>query len=189
MSDGWYSREALESFGFLSLGEDVAISTKASIYGAKHMRIGSHVRIDDFCLLVGNITLGDYVHIAAYTGIHASMGSLTVGDFSGISSRTTVYTASDDYSGYAMSNPTVPEKYKLETFSDMVIGRHCLIGTGATLLPHAMLSDGVSVGAMSLVNARLEPWGIYAGIPCRRIKERSKRCLDLAKQLLEEEQR
>lgn len=186
MSDGWYSREKLEQMGFQSLGEDVQISTKTSIYGASHMRIGSHVRIDDFCLLVGNITLGNHIHIAAYTGIHASLGSFTMGDFTGVSSHCTFYTASSDYSGMTLSNPTVPEKYKREFSSDMYIGRHCLFGANALFLPGANLPDGVAVGAMSMVNKPLEAWSIYAGVPVKKIKERSKRCLELEKQLLEE---
>lgn len=44
-------RDQLEKLGFARLGENVYISDKASIYNAANISIGSHVRIDDFCVL------------------------------------------------------------------------------------------------------------------------------------------
>ena len=34
------------------------------------------------------------------------------------------------------------------------------------------------MGSMSLVNRSAEPWGIYVGIPARRVKERSRKLLE-----------
>ena len=41
------------------------ISKKVSIYSPQKISIGNNVRIDDFCILSGNITLGNYCRIAA----------------------------------------------------------------------------------------------------------------------------
>ena len=49
--NGYLSREEVLALGFASVGENVQISNKACFYGAAKMRIGSHVRIDDFCIL------------------------------------------------------------------------------------------------------------------------------------------
>ena len=40
----------LHNLGFKSLGQNVLISDKASIYSPELISIGSHVRIDDFCI-------------------------------------------------------------------------------------------------------------------------------------------
>jgi len=40
---------------------------------------------------------------------------------------------------------------------------------------------------MSLVHKSLKPWTIYAGIPCKEIKPRSKHLLELYSQLMQEE--
>lgn len=186
--NGYLSREELLAVGFASVGEDVLISDKACFYGASKMHIGNHVRIDDFSVLIGNITIGDYVHIGIGCGLHASIGSITMEDFSSFSSGVVAYAASDDYSGEYMTNPTVPKKYTNDISSHIVFGRHAIVGTGSTILPGAIVSEGCAVGAMSLVRGPLEPWGIYAGIPCRKVKERSKRCLELEQQLMEETQ-
>lgn len=182
--DGFYSPGELGKLGIKQFGENVKISRKASLYMPECMSFGHDVRIDDFCLLVGNIFVGSYVHICAYTSLHASSGSITLGDFSNISSRTAVYAASDDYSGKSLTNSVIPDQYKRILYSDIKIGRHSIIGTGSTLLPGAELPEGVALGAMSLVKGLLQPWKIYAGVPCRLIGERQKDLLDIEQKFL-----
>ena len=57
-----------------------------------------------------------------------------------------------------------------------------IVGSGCTILPGVTLAEGTAVGAMSLCKQSTEPWGIYAGIPARRIKERSRELLKLQKE-------
>ena len=59
----YYSQKELERLGFKSLGTDVKISKKASIFDYEKIEIGNHTRIDDFCVISGQIVLGDYNHI------------------------------------------------------------------------------------------------------------------------------
>ena len=61
--------QELKDMGFKSIGADLSISKKASFYGVENISIGSHVRIDDFCILSGKISIGDYIHIAAYSAL------------------------------------------------------------------------------------------------------------------------
>jgi acetyltransferase-like isoleucine patch superfamily enzyme len=39
---------------------------------------------------------------------------------------------------------------------------------------------------MSLVTKDLDPWGVYVGIPAKRIRDRKKELLEMEKQLLAE---
>ena len=181
--NSFYTQKELTQIGFKNIG-GVLISKKASIYNAERISIGNHVRIDDFCILSGNIDIGNYVHISAAVLLFAGDEGIRIQDFSGISSRSAIYAVSDDYSGHALTNPTVPENYRNVTGGTVTLERHVLIGTGCTVLPNVTIGEGTSVGSMSLVNASLSPWGIYVGIPCRYIKERSKDLLVLEKQLL-----
>jgi len=48
---GFLDARALEAMGFKSLGEDVKVSDKCSIYNAAQIEIGDHSRVDDFCVL------------------------------------------------------------------------------------------------------------------------------------------
>ena len=47
----WLSAAQLEAMGFQALGDHVLISERASFYNCPRIRLGSHVRIDDFCVL------------------------------------------------------------------------------------------------------------------------------------------
>ena len=183
----FYSEKELKEIGFKSLGENVLISKKASIYGASNMSIGNNVRIDDFSLLSGSITIGNNVHIAAYVSLFAGDAGIELGNYVGVSSRSVIYATTDDYSGEYLTNPTVPDKYKNVINGKVTMREHSLIGTGCTVLPGVNVGDGVSVGAMSLINKDLEEWSIYVGIPCKRIKDRSKRVLELAEEYEKEQ--
>ena len=58
MCTSFYTNDELLDLGFQCVGSHVLISRKASLYGTKGMQIGDNVRIDDFCILSGEITLG-----------------------------------------------------------------------------------------------------------------------------------
>lgn len=182
--DSFLSREELNRIGFASVGSNVLISKNACFYGVSNISIGDNVRIDDFCIISGNVKLGSYIHISAYCGLFGGTSGIEMMDFSGLSSRGAIYADSDDYSGYAMSNPMVPDEFRNVKGGKVIVGKHTVIGSGSTILPNVQIGEGVAVGSMSLVSKSLEPWGIYAGIPCRRLKDRSKRVLELESQLL-----
>lgn len=166
----------LRDFGFKSLGSNVRISSDARIYGAANISIGSNVRIDDFAILAsvaGSIAIGNYVFIAR--GCHLSgVFGLEMHDFSSMAANTVVYTASDDYSGEALTAQVVPHEFTKYRGGKVTLGRHVIIGSACTILGPAHLAEGCSIGAMSLIATDLEPWGIYAGIPAKRLKDRKR---------------
>ena len=185
------SREAVQRMGFASVGDDVQISDRASFYGVSQIALGSNVRIDDFCVLsagVGGITIGKHVHIAVYSSLIGA-GKITLSDFCNISSRVAIYSSNDDYSGATMTNPTVPGEYKAVIHADVFVGRHVIVGSGSVILPGVTLEDGVAVGALSFVNRSCKAFGIYAGNPARRVKERKQNLLELEVQVSSLKQR
>lgn len=166
-------------------GENVLISKKASIYGAENITIANNVRVDDFCILSGKITVGEYVHIAAHCVLFGGEKGIVLENFSGVSSRCAIYAESDDYSGNALTNPTVANEYRNVLGGQVVLRKHVIVGTGSCILPGVDVGEGTAVGSMSLVTKPLEEWSVYAGIPCKRIKDRSKKLLELEKDFLE----
>lgn len=181
----FYSREELKQLGFKQLGKNVLISRKASIYGAEKMSIGNNVRIDDFCILSGKIVIGDFVHIAAYSALFGGSEGIELKNFSGLSSRCVIYASSDDYSGEFLTNPTIPDKYTNVINKKVVLEKHVIIGTGSSIMPGVIVGEGSAVGSMSLVNKPLQSWGIYCGVPCRKVKDRSMTLLDIEKEFIE----
>jgi dTDP-4-amino-4,6-dideoxy-D-glucose acyltransferase len=182
------SRQALEAMGFLALGDDVRVSERAAFYGVSGISLGDHVRIDDFCVFsagVGGVSIGNHVHVAVFSSFIGA-GRIALGDFCNISSRVSIYSSSDDYSGATMTNPTVPDRFKNVQHADVTLGRHVIIGCGSVVLPGITLADGVAVGALSLVKHDCAAYGIYVGNPARRIRERKRDLLALEQQFLGE---
>lgn len=170
---------------FASVGEKVAISDRASFYNCGRIYLGNNVRIDDFCVLSagsGGISIGSYIHIAVYCSLIGA-GAIKLDDFANLSSRVAIYSSTDDFSGEWMTNPTVPSSLTRVVHASVTVGRHAVIGSGSVILPGVTLGDGVAVGALSLVKHDCEPFGVYAGVPARRIGERKQRILELEKQI------
>ena len=167
----FYNQKELEELGLKSFGKKVLISRNARFYGAENIELGDNVRIDDFCILSGKVTLGSHIHIAAGSYFFAGNAGVEMEDFSGLSGRCSVYAVSDDYSGEVMTNATIDNKFKNAIEKKVLIKKHSLIGTGSTILPDVIIAEGCSVTAMSLINKSTEPWGVYVGSPARRVKE------------------
>ena len=178
--------QEIAQMGFQSVGKNVQLSNRASFYNCAQISIGDHVRIDDFCVLsagVGGILIGNHVHIAVYSSLIGA-GDIVLSDFANISSKVSIYSSSDDYSGEWMTNPTIPAKFTGVTHGKVFIGRHVIVGCNSVILPNIVLADGVVIGALSLVNKDCAAFGIYAGSPAKRIKERSRNLLVLEQAFL-----
>jgi acetyltransferase-like isoleucine patch superfamily enzyme len=181
----FYSEEELKLIGFKSIGQNVLISNKCSIYSPQNISIGNNVRIDDFVILSpsSDMVIGNYVHIACYASL-IGKGKIIINDFVGISGRVSIYSSSDDYTGLAMTNPMVPEKFKKVNNGDVILGKHTIIGSGSVILPNVTIGDGCAVGALTLINRDCEEFTIYSGNPANKIGKRLKRFLKYEKDII-----
>lgn len=170
----FYTEQELKTLGLKSFGGNVLISRFAKIYSPNTITIGNNVRIDDFCILSGEITIGNYVHIAAGCYLFAGEYGIVFEDYTGLSSRSVVYATTDDYSGEYMTNPTIPDEYRNVIGGKVIFEKHVLVATGCTILPGVTIAEGTAVGAMSLVNKNLPEWSICFGIPAKKVLDRKK---------------
>lgn len=177
------TEEELQLLGCKSLGTDVRISRYARLYNAAQITIGSHVRVDDFCILSAGeapFILEDHIHISAGVKIYGQYG-FQMKSFSNISVDSRVFTQSDDFSGEAMIGPMVDLRYRNVYGYPLIIEKHVVIGAGSTILPCCTIGEGAAFGAHSLLKGTYDPWCIYAGSPAKYIKERSKHLVELEK--------
>ena len=178
-----YSKEDLKCLG--SVGENVQIDKTVIFISPEKIHIGNNVRIDAFCILVGTlgIEIGDYIHIASYCQLSASGGKITMHDFSGLSSRVSIFTASDDYVDGYLTNPTVPNPFKKLKIGDVTLYKHVIVGCGAIIMPGIQLGGGSSVGALAFVNKKVDAYMVVAGNPAKPIAVRNKdRLRDIEKE-------
>jgi acetyltransferase-like isoleucine patch superfamily enzyme len=183
---GYWRENELKEFGFASIGENVAIAKNCTIIGLQNISIGDNVRIDGGTVMAastGHIRLGSYIHIGGMSFLAGAAG-ITMDDFSGLSQSVKIYSASDDYSGASLTNPTVPRRYLKIKMAAITIGRHVIIGSGSVVLPGCSVGEGAAIGALSLVTKPLTEWGVYHGNPAKRIKDRKRDLLHAEKDLL-----
>ena len=133
----------------------------------------------------GKIKLSNYIHIAAYSALYGGDKGITVSDFANISSRVSIYSISDDYSGETMTNPMIPDVYKNVESAPVTIDRHVIIGSTCVVLPGVHLYEGSAFGAFSLIDHDSEPFSINVGIPFHKLKDRSRDLLEQEKRFME----
>jgi len=179
----YYTEDELKNLGFKSIGKNVKISDKASIYNFDKIEIGDNSRIDDFCVISGKIILGEYVHITPMCLFAGGKKGIQIEDFSTFAYGVKIFTKSDDYTGEFMTNSCIPKRLKKVSEAKVLISRHSIVGSNSVIFPGVVLNEGASIGAMTLVVNDVEAWSINVGIPSKKIKNRSKGLLDLEKKL------
>lgn len=170
-NQSFYTRRELEQIGFKSLGQNVLISRLARFYAPHKISIGENVRIDDFAILSGAISLGRFIHISAQATITGGNGvdsSITMGDFCSLSLGSKILSASDDLSSGVLVNSCVPEHYRNVKHSHIVLPGHNHIAAMSLVLPNTIFELGANLGPQSLVGDKtLKAFGYYFGTPAR----------------------
>lgn len=180
------TEQQLKEYRFLHVGKNVRISDKASFYGASRISIDDNSRIDDFCVLsagTGGIYIGKNVHIAVFCSL-IGQGKIDLNDFVNLSSRVSIYSSSDDYSGNTMTNPTIPDEFKKVAHGPVILGKHVIVGVGSAILPNVEIADGSGVAALSLVKQNVPKGVIVGGTPARKIAVRQSTIFELEKEFI-----
>lgn len=133
----------LRLFG-AKLGKDCHIYGKAKIWAPWNLHCASYVAIAD----------GADIYNPA---------PMYFGEFSIVSQDSYVCGATHDY-----DDPDFP----LLAF-EMHIGTRAWICARACVAPGVQVGDGAVLGMASVATRSLEPWGVYAGAPARKVRERA----------------
>lgn len=182
---GFLSDNELRGLGFASLGNNVRISEKASIYRPDLIHLGDHIRIDDFTVISPSekpFYLEGYNHVGSHSSL-IGRESIRLEKFAGISGRVSIYSSTDDYSGEFMTNPTVPEDLTRVESAPVVLMKHVIVGASAVILPGVTVGEVSAIAALSLVSRDIPRHVIAGGTPCRVIKPRSQKVIELEKKI------
>lgn len=80
--------------------------------------------------------------------------------------------SSRDYLGYTFRNEKVFDEQKYideENKYQVIIGNDVWMASDVRILAGVTIGDGAVIGACSLVTKDVEPYGIYVGVPAKRI--------------------
>jgi galactoside O-acetyltransferase len=176
----FYDENDLRKMGFKSVGSDVRVSKLAVIRYPEETTIGNHVAIDPFVFISVRADIGSYVHISVHSKVTGNKESyLKMSDYSGLSAGVTIICSSEDYKG-PLTNPMIPMKYRSIVRGSVILEKYVVIGADVTIMPNVTIGEGTAVGAKALVTKSLDPWGIYIGIPAKRIADKRKDLIESA---------
>lgn len=124
------------------------------------------------CIRVGvrfafmrNISLGQGVGINANTYVYGR-GGIDFGDNVLIGPGCAIVAGEHDFATGA------PISQVRSSPKPVVLESDCWIGANAVILPGVTIGRGAVIGAGAVVTRNAEPYGIYAGVPARKIGER-----------------
>lgn len=166
-------------------GEEVMIYPTAKIVRPDSVSLGDHTRLCDFVFIHpegGNLSIGRYCDFEPYSLIWGA-GDIKVGDFVNFGPGMKIMGNMYDYREGDIAVGTVPQTHKGIIGSDLVIEDHVYFGADVTVLANVhKIGEGAFIGAQTLVNRDLDPWGVYVGSPARKIGERPRGALDKVKE-------
>jgi acetyltransferase-like isoleucine patch superfamily enzyme len=154
-------------------GHDVTICEPVTLLKPEALALKSRVMISEFAFIHAGLGthIGNFVHVASHVSIGGG-GYCVLEDFVGVASGARLVTGTDLVDGSGLPGPTVPAECRSFVRSYVHCGKHAFLGTNCVVLPGLTVGEGAVVAAGSVVTKDLEPWGVYAGVPARRVKDR-----------------
>ena len=137
-------------------------------------QVGEGTFLAETAVLLGDVTVGKDCSIWYNVVLRGDVNRIVIGDRTNIQDGAVLHTT---YDGAPHPSQTIIGNDVSvghgAIIHGAVIGDHCLIGMGATLLDNAVVPEGCIIAANALVlsNAKLEPNSLYAGVPAKKVKE------------------
>jgi virginiamycin A acetyltransferase len=158
----------IEETAFVSRLADIEPSMRGTL-----IRICAGARIDSFVKIKpvggeGNIIIGRNSYINSGTVIYSGNGVI-IGENVLIAANCTLAPVNHEFR--KRSQKIVEQRFQ-PSKGGIVIEDDVWIGANTVLLDGSIIREGCVIGASSLVLGELDPYGIYVGIPVKRIGER-----------------
>jgi acetyltransferase-like isoleucine patch superfamily enzyme len=178
-----------------SCGRGVVFGQHVVLRHPHKIHIGSHVVIDDHCLIDAKgetnlgIRIGDGVFIGRNTILSCKNGDIQVADGANLGFNCEVFSASRVTIGrgaliaaysyiiggdHDFSDPAKAVIVQPRVSTGVSIGDGAWIGAGAKVLDGVAIGDRAVVGAAAVVRENVPPGAIAVGIPARVVGSRGK---------------
>lgn len=150
-------RESVIKSSFGNCGKNVHIAEKSDIKG------------------IGNISIGDDVAIGPHALLWTTRANIIIKEKVIIGPRLSIITGNHkiDVIGKYMFDVTDDEKDE-DDDQDVIIEKDVWIGANVTILKGVTVAEGCVVGAGTVLTKSTHPYGVYVGVPGKRISERFK---------------
>ena len=116
----------------------------------------------------GNVTIGENSYINGGMIVASPNARIVIGNNCLISYNVHIRT---DMHNYNDRKTLINKQGNSE--KDVIIDDDVWIGFGAQIMPGVHIAEGSVIGAGAVVTKDTEPFGVYVGIPAKKIKERT----------------
>lgn len=150
-------RESVIKSSFGNCGKNVHIAEKSDIKG------------------IGNISIGDDVAIGPHALLWTTRANIIIKEKVIIGPRLSIITGNHKINviGKYMADVTDEEKDEKDD-QDVIIEKDVWIGANVTILKGVTVAEGCVIGGGAVLTKSTRPYGIYVGVPGRRVSERFK---------------
>jgi acetyltransferase-like isoleucine patch superfamily enzyme len=161
MESGSYLNKGSVLEGRNYIGRDTCLS---------NVRVGYGSVVNRECDLA-NTVIGKYTSLGSR--VTTELGSHPL-DGRHVALHTAFYsTAAVHGYTYAVKDTYSDEKYLDENkHVQVVIGNDVWIGNNVSIVEGATIGDGAAIAAGSVVTGNIDPYGIYGGVPAKKIRSR-----------------
>ena len=165
-------------------GKDVILYPLCNIVRACNTKIDNFSRICDFTFIDAgkSLIIGKHCMITWHAVIEGG-GTTKIGDRCFIGPSSKLLTSTYEFDGLYAAE-FIPEECRAFRRGDITLADDVYIGANCVIMPGVSIAEGVVVGANSVVTKDLtEPWSIYLGSPCKKIRDRVKPSRKIEKKL------
>ena len=109
--------------------------------------IGDNVFLAETAVIIGDVTIGEDCSIWYGAVLRGDVNTITIGDRVNIQDGVVIH--------------TLYKKSKTKIGDDVSVGHNAVVGSGSIIAANSLVLSG----------SKLEPNGVYAGVPAKRVKD------------------
>jgi len=169
-------KKLLTSFNYLKFGKNIIVDPSARISPKAIIKVeygGSitiaNCAVDEFVIIKsygGNIKIEENCSIGPFCVLYGH-GGLYIGKHVGIAAHCVIIPSNHNF---AEMNRDILDQG--ETSRGIIIEDDVWIGSGVKILDGVCIRKGCVIGAGTVVTKSTEPYGVYVGVPSRKIHSR-----------------
>lgn len=131
---------------------------------------GKNCFLAENATVVGDVVMGDDCSVWFQAVVRGDVNSIRIGNKVNIQDGAILHCTYERTKVDIGNNVSIGHRALVHGCQ---IGDNVLVGMGAILMDNVVVAPNVLIaaGAVVLENARLESFGIYAGVPAKRVKE------------------
>lgn len=165
---GFYCQDAPR----VTFGDGVAVFPDCFVQGTGELAVADHVAFYPRTYVstgreTGYVGVGEHSHFAPGCVLYGQ-GGLRVGAYANVAAHVVLATVGHD--------PTIadrPMALRPSVRGPITLEEDVWIGANATVTADTVVARGCIVGANAVLTRSTKPYGVYGGVPARRLRDRT----------------